>query len=662
MDILGGIEMKKTLLGVLALTSVASFANVTGYVKSNSEATVKSDDIQASPVAFEYGLSTKLDLGLYLDSNKDTFVFAGGQLKGKGTPGTLETPGYLGVRYDGKVTENSSVALTGAYRIKDGNVKDQVKEHAGDANRDNGYSFDDGETILLSGVGYGKYDNINYRLGMLYNSKDFAAQSHRLESFVKADTKLEKADVSAELTHRLGNFKTKAIDSAGEVKDDVKAFLLTGGNLKGEVKLTTDRLAKDLSLEHKAYFNLGTILPVEEANVVNVGLENKAVYKGVKGLELTGKLNYAAEVVSKFDSNGEQKGNMKHMPEAFVGVKYTGNKVIFSTENTDKVTVKHDFEATPEVLILDNFFKTDNKVEIKPINEFTFRAKALDILKSTDLKVKSKKVKHVNSFVGGLGLTATPMVGKVKFTHNLDVAYRLDNIDVTDLSKVKIKDHELFAWTTNKLTYAATDAVNLEANLNAHTYNKLKSDGTLSNTFTFVQGSGKVSYKHGRVDFSQELIGKYKYGKSSTEAHLWAAESDSKLNYKVTPNVEINSGLNLYSTNKFVKAQHAGAVKFIESQGLHDDNFLSWGQYIKEVKIDDEKIEKNIENEKAYMFNGTNIHLVVKPMVGVTAKFLNNKLTVKPSVEARVLFRGTRPDLKPAKFDTKGTLKVEYVW
>ncbi|WP_155729879.1 hypothetical protein [Streptobacillus moniliformis] len=47
--------------------------------------------------------------------------------------------------------------------------------------------------------------------------------------------------------------------------------------------------------------------------------------------------------------------------------------------------------------------------------------------------------------------------------------------------------------------------------------------------------------------------------------------------------------------------------------------------------------------------------------MGVTLKFLENKLNVKPNVSARLLFTaGT--EFKFAKFNTKGALKIEYVW
>ena len=76
--------MKKALLGVLALTSVASFADVTGYVKSNSEVKAETDvKKEESAVKFEaqkYPVKTKLDLGFFLDSNKDTFLFTGTRL------------------------------------------------------------------------------------------------------------------------------------------------------------------------------------------------------------------------------------------------------------------------------------------------------------------------------------------------------------------------------------------------------------------------------------------------------------------------------------------------------------------------------------------------------------------------------------------------------
>ncbi|WP_064581467.1 hypothetical protein [Streptobacillus moniliformis] len=656
--------MKKAFLGVCALISVISFSDVTGYFKSNSEATIKSDN---GGTKIEYDLSTKLDLGLYLDSKKETFIFAGGNLKGEGKAGSLKTPGYLGARFESKVTDDSNIILTGAYRIDNIDIKDIVKEHAQKAYRETGFDFIKDETILLSGIGYGKYDDIKYRLGVVYNSNNFKDKTHRLQSFVKAETKLEKADVSGELTYRLGNVKTNIYES-NAIKEERKAFVEHGGTLKGEVNIKTDdRLVKDLVTEHKAYFDIGTMLPYkhnsDESQVIKTGLENKAVYKGVKNLELTGKLNYRAEIVSTYANNGtEQKGYMQHSPEAFVGIKYDNKKVMFSTENTDRVDVKHELKAGLALKddMLNNFFKTDNKLEIKPSELITLRAKVFDILKSEKLK---NSAEHKNSFLGGgLGLTLNPKSDKVKFEHKSDVVYKLENLDVKSLKNVDIDDHELFLWTTNKLTVDVNEKIKLEGNLNSYNYLLLGDEENIA-IDNFTELNGKVSYKQENVDFSQMLSARYAYGDADVDdnRHYYMVESDTKLGYKVNSILEINSGLNLEFNASNLKEQNRALKMYVESQGLHEDKFKTLGQYTDDVKYDDKKLINRI-NDEVKSYGNDYYDIVVKPELGVTMKFLENKLTVKPNVSTRLLFTAGLQGFKFNRFNTKGTLKIEYIW
>ncbi|WP_073508308.1 hypothetical protein [Streptobacillus notomytis] len=652
--------MKKAFLGVCALISVTSFSDVTGYFKSNSEVKINKES------EIKYDLSTRMDLGLYLDPSKETFIFAGGQLKGDTKPNTLKKPGYLGVRLEAKVTEDSNVILTGAYRTEDINIKDQIKEHAKKADKENGFLFKDKETILLSGIGYGKYDDIEYRLGAIYNSSNFKDKTHRLNAFVKASTKLENADVSAELSYRLGNVETN-IYKDNEIKNKEKALLNTGGTLAGEVKITTNRLVKDLDLEHKTNFDLGTILPAgntnSEAQVIKVGTDNKAVYKGVKNLELTGKLNYKAEVVSKYSTSGDknQEGHMKHSPEVFVGVKYDNKKIMFSTENTDRVDVKHELKTGLALKddMLNNFFKTDNKLEIKPSELITLRVKVFDILKSEKLK---NSAEHKNSFLGGLGLTLNPKSDKVKFEHKSDVVYKLEDLDVKSLKNVSIDDHELFLWTTNKLTVDVNEKIKLEGNLNSYNYLLLEDEEyiTIDN---FTELNGKVSYKQENVDFSQMLSARYAYGDADADdnSHHYMVESDTKLGYKVNSILEINSGLNLEFNASNLKEENRVLKMYVESQGLHEDKFKTFGKYTDDVKYDDKKLINRI-NDEVKSYGNDYYDIVVKPELGVTMKFLENKLTVKPNVSTRLLFTAGLQGFKFNRFNTKGTLKIEYIW
>ena len=386
--------MKKALLGVLALTSVASFADVTGYVKSNSEVEAKTDVKKENDnVEFEnkdFPAKTKLDLGFFLDSNKDTFLFTGTRFSGKVQEAGVHNESYAGVRFDSKLNDNTSLILNAIagytdedkFNNDDKSIENALKEHLdakkvwtadkkaelekkdkeGDKNnfyKDNGFRLTENDRVLLSAVVKKNTESSNLLAGAIYNlDKNL---NNRLESFVKAGKQLDGFRLDAELTHILGKDKELVTTTDAEAlnlltETDINN-LNYGGRVKGNVKVST-KLANDtLELYSKPSFDLGTVLErgsdkenVESERYFKAGIENVAKYTGLKNTTVEAKLVYDAEVAhlpvkdnmtypattGNFDTYKENAGYLLNMPKAVLNVKYDNNKLLLETKNDTK--------------------------------------------------------------------------------------------------------------------------------------------------------------------------------------------------------------------------------------------------------------------------------------------------------------------------------------
>lgn len=383
--------MKKALLGVLALTSVASFADVTGYVKSNSEVKAETDvKKEESAVKFEaqkYPVKTKLDLGFFLDSNKDTFLFTGTRFSGNAIESGVDNESYAGFRFDSKLNENSSLILNavagynnkGSFDKKDKSIENALKEHLDakkvwtadkkaelnkkdkedDRNnfyKDNGFRLTENDRLLLSAVVKNDTETSNVLVGTIYNlDKD---TNNRLESFVKAGKQLDGFRLDAELTHVLGKDKELVPN-----EEEYALNLLTerdttnfdvAGRIRGNVKVSTKVANDTLELYSKPSFDLGTVLErgsaqenVEFERYFKAGIENVAKYTGLKNTTVEAKLVYDAEVAhlpikenQTVEIDGtkytENLGRLLNLPKAVLNVKYDNNKLLLETNNETK--------------------------------------------------------------------------------------------------------------------------------------------------------------------------------------------------------------------------------------------------------------------------------------------------------------------------------------
>ena len=118
--------MKKVLLGVAALTSIATLADTQyphfhGYLDSETKATVnntlKDAKFENEGKPAEAGASQKLTFGAFLHKEAQLNVFAG--LKGdyvkynkEGSTGVNVPNYYFGARWDAPIVDNFNIALT----------------------------------------------------------------------------------------------------------------------------------------------------------------------------------------------------------------------------------------------------------------------------------------------------------------------------------------------------------------------------------------------------------------------------------------------------------------------------------------------------------------------------------------------------------------------
>ena len=711
--------MKKALLGVLALTSVASFADVTGYVKSNSEAKAETDvKKEESGVKFEgqkFPIKTKLDLGFFLDSNKDTFLFTGAKFSAEAQKKGVAREAYAGTRFDSMLTENTSLILNAVagytnfekgFDKKEKSIETALKEHLDakkvwsaekkaelerkdkedDRNnfyKDNGFRLTENDRLLLSAVVKNTTESSNLLAGTIYNlDKDVYS---RLESFVKAGKQFEGFRLDAELTHILG--KDKEFVPANENSLDLLTEsdvtnLNVGGRLKGNVKLSTKLLNDTLELSTKPSFDLGLLLEQEskKQNVMSeryfkAGIENVAKYTGLKNTTVEGKLVYDAEVANlpiesgKTYTDGDYKytenaGSLLNLPKAVLNVKYDDKKLLVNTENEVKFFVgtylgkikvgEEDLERSALEAVK---FDSKNKLAYKLTDNLGVNAIANYKLEDA---IINSTVQHNLLTGAGVSYSKDALKAELNGRYNLFYGKQLkedesgyDHKSYHDvLGNLKISN----MIKNGKLTFTPS--------LNAFVVSKLVE----KEAFFGVRPSLKTTYTINSFELNNELGFKYLLtsamekleGETKAEAFIlssYAAMANFGVNYLINENHKLGLGLDSeYSyllNNKFFDAYETGTDKLMNNfEGEKAKTFLD---YLKEKH---EGMSKEQTDVDSYIERFS-----LTPKVNAELKY--GKVTVKPEVSAK--FKFGKEDGAPNVFGLKkssgkGTLKIEYRW
>ena len=673
--------MKKALLGVLALTSVASFADVTGYVKSNSEVKAETDvKKEESAVKFEaqkYPVKTKLDLGFFLDSNKDTFLFTGTRFSGNAIESGVDNESYAGFRFDSKLNENSSLILNavagynnkGSFDKKDKSIENALKEHLDakkvwtadkkaelnkkdkedDRNnfyKDNGFRLTENDRLLLSAVVKNDTETSNVLVGTIYNlDKD---TNNRLESFVKAGKQLDGFRLDAELTHVLGKDKELVPN-----EEEYALNLLTerdttnfdvAGRIRGNVKVSTKVANDTLELYSKPSFDLGTVLErgsaqenVEFERYFKAGIENVAKYTGLKNTTVETKLVYDAEVAhlpikenQTVEIDGtkytENLGRLLNLPKAVLNVKYDNNKLLLETNNETKfyATVglgesTYNGEKDKKATFNAVEFETKNKAGYKLTDNLS--ANMMANYKLTK-RFEFDDTKH--ELLTGAGVS----YNKADFKAELNGRYNLKGEKYTNDESKEVLDLNHYVYANSKFTNTVKSG-------------NLMVTPSLS-TFVYSSIEDKYAYFGLKNDKSNEssYAGLANFGVNYliNENHKLGLALDSDYSYKLN--------------NKEFDAYETGIDKLMNNfDGEKSKDFDSYMNEDKRAK----EIGKEAGDVAKYdhRFNLT-------PKVNAVLKFGN--VTVKPEASVKFKFGKDAKDFSLRNIEGKGTLNVEYRW
>lgn len=708
--------MKKALLGVLALTSVASFADVTGYVKSNSEVKAETDvKKEESAVKFEeqkYPVKTKLDLGFFLDSNKDTFLFTGTRFSGEAQKAGVNNESYAGFRFDSKLNENASLILNavagynneGSFDKKDKSIENALKEHldakkvwtadkkaelekkdkADDRNnfyKDNGFRLTENDRLLLSAVVKNDTETSNVLVGTIYNlDKD---TNNRLESFVKAGKQLDGFRLDAELTHVLGKDKELVPNEEENALNllterDTTNFDVAG-RIRGNVKVSTKVANDTLELYSKPSFDLGTVLErgsaqenVEFERYFKAGIENVAKYTGLKNTTVEAKLVYDAEVAhlpikenQTVEIDGtkytENLGRLLNLPKAVLNVKYDNNKLLLETNNETK------FYAT--VGLGESTYKDEQNKEVKDekatFNAVEFETKNKAGYKLTDnlsanmmANYKLTKRFEIDDTKHDLLTGAGVSYNKSNFKAELNGRYNLKGEKYTNDESNEVLDLNHYVYGNSKFTNTIKSGnLMVTPSLSTFVYSNIEDKYAYFGLKTGL----KSTYIINSFELMNELGFKYslehkedKNNKSNESSY--AGLANFGVNYLINENHKLGLALDSdysYKLNnkEFDSVESAITLLMNNFDGEKSKDFASY--------IGETKRVKDINEEKAdiakydHRFNLT-------PKVNAVLKFGN--VTVKPEASVKFKFGKDAKYFSLRKIEGKGTLNVEYRW
>ena len=711
--------MKKILLGVAALTSIATLADTQypdfhGYLNSETSANVNNkledNKFKNEGKPQEAGASQKLSFGAFLHKDAQLHVFAGlkgnyvkydaakvtkndkGQVTNNGLTGVNVDGYYFGARWDAPIVDDFNIALTFGHKqgytssknvynddlsltqktvedeavledvvvkhLKAKNKLDQAKVDSKDDKE--GYLKDNGYKLAAK-------DNTELLSAVLTGKID--------DNFDLTVAGLYNSTMFGDDTHELESYAK----TSGKLTDNIKlsaevnhllnsANYGVAGRLKGDVKLET-KLNKDTLLTNAVKGELKHI--TGETHDGEVVLENGLKYTGFKNTVVEQGLNYKLEINAK-TATGNDDVKYVHTPEYKVDLSYAGENVMASTKNSEKVEVKLKKQDNA-VKELNNLFKTHNNIK------FVKGGFELGLDANYDLKTNLLVKPHTNqmSLLAGPTLKYSYIDEDVLTVTTDNSAKYLLTAEAPTGKEATTLWHEVFGVTKNKAVISELFGVDTELRLNAHNHLFVLNEYKLNRLL--VNAGIKLSKEfNDTTKASLDVNGNYFLlaGFDNTNKKLnHFASADATLNITSTLSENADRKVDLITE---VKGEYKykdlgskfaeGFAKYVESAGYTDGEYKDLEGYIaKEFnhKDQDDFIGqyKHIGpfSEKYFKHN-----LEVKPSVAVKFDITKN-LTVVPKLGAKFEFEQKYDKTKQTKFDLnkvtgEGSLNISYTW
>lgn len=379
--------MKKTILGLLALSQVASFAS--GYVNNSYEGKInhtkaeKKADVEASDAT---------NVGVFFGPKSEAFLFSGLKFAGKNLfreSYENEMPVfYAGGSVDANVTDKFDISSFVYYTNEDNNEdnKDQLEKllikHQNTRGTKKsvdklGYFGEKGYN-LITGLGFEErlsVAKLNQSIGLRTDNFKTTAV---ITSKLAAEGKVKSSMLNGFVKHELDVYENKTTKEnaksrgygslEAEVKHENKGEKLELTNI---VNFKTNKIVQKYTLDKKNYEAKNPYSDSEEKTIVkdipyyveneDIGskylynflakIENKATYKLNDKVTLNGELNYKVESklhTYTFTQDREKVNDsipaLLHVPTLKLGAEY----------KEEKLTVKTLNEVTSDILTLNS--------------------------------------------------------------------------------------------------------------------------------------------------------------------------------------------------------------------------------------------------------------------------------------------------------------------
>ena len=711
--------MKKILLGVAALTSIATLADTQypdfhGYLNSETSANVNNkledNKFKNEGKPQEAGASQKLSFGAFLHKDAQLHVFAGlkgdyvkydvtkvtknnkGQVTNNGLTGVNVDGYYFGARWDAPIVDDFNIALTFGHKqgytssknvynddlsltkktVEDEPVlEDVVVKHLKAKNKL------DQAKVDSKGDKEGYLKDNGYKLAAKENTELLSAvlTGKIDDNFDLTVAGLYNSTMFGDNTHELESYAK----TSGKLTDNIKlsaevnhllnsANYGVAGRLKGDVKLES-KLNKDTLLTNAVKGELKNI--TGETHDGEVVLENGLKYTGFKNTVVEQGLNYKLEINAK-TATGNEDVKYVHTPEYKVDLSYAGENVMASTKNSEKVEVKLKKQDNA-VKELNNLFKTHNNIK------FVKGGFELGLDANYDLKTNLLVKPHTNQ----MSLLAGPTI-KYSYIDEDVLTVTTDNsakylltAEAPTGKEATTLGHEVFGVTKNKAVISELFGVDTELRLNAHNHlfvvNEYKLNQLLANAGIKLSKEFNDTTKA-----SLDVNGNYFLlaGFDNTNKKLnHFASADATLNITSTLSENADRKVDLitevkgeYKFNDLGSKFAEGFAKYVESAGYTDGEYKVLEGYVaKEFNHkDQDDFISQYKHIGPLSENYFKHNLEVKPSVAVKFDITKN-LTVVPKLGAKFEFEQKYDKTNQAKFNLnkvtgEGSLNISYTW
>lgn len=545
--------MKKTILGLLALSQVASFAS--GYVNNNYEGEI--NHTKANEKEAVVKASDATNVGVFFGPKSEAFLFSGLKFAGKNLfreSYENEMPVfYAGGSVDANVTDKFDISSFVYYTNKDN--KDQLEKllikHQDTRGTKKsvdklGYFGEEGHN-LITGLGFEErlsVAKLNQSIGL--KTDNFTSKAV-ITSKLAAEGKVKSSMLNGFVKHELDVYENKATKEnaksrgygslEAEVKHENKGEKL---ELTNKVNFKTNKIVQKYTLDKKNYEAKNPYSDSEEKTIVmdipyyveneEIGskylynflakTENKATYKLNDKVTLNGELNY--EVESKlhtytFIQEGKKVNDstpaLLHVPTLKLGAEY----------KEEKLTVKTLNEVTSDILTLNlPVYDKPTPPTTEEVKNFIIKA-----YEGYDFNYLSHttKVKSYNDL--GYKLGNTDLKGLVYFNSKLVK----DNYVVEEDKRLKLDDSFNFDVTVG----ARSDSKALS--------DMFKNDNGLA--YGLIGNYEYQYYIEGNNENSQMV--KTRFLKKEPLLHSFYGYTNNSYDYKVNDMLTLKTGLGLHA-------------------------------------------------------------------------------------------------------------------